>query len=291
MAQVENRSLRWAFDCYEWKPSREQLADAFARIQSEERKKVSAFVFKRDVKHSLIGRLMLRAAAAIVSGQANKLIQLGRTQKNKPYIQHPILSDEFDLNVSHHGRFCVMASEASSKVGVDVMQVEFPRGKSLQDYFHTMRRQFSSNEWSYIGNPCSDDPVACIDRFMRLWSLKEAYVKAEGFGISTDLKLIDFRCSTSSTCDSVICDTKLFIENRYMDEWVFHESRLPHNHHVSVAIRKSDHVPTLRKFQQLQFEFFVNQLEPLVDTSHDDIANFCTAFASKCESPLALSGD
>lgn len=295
MANNDNRSFRWAFDCSEWKPTREQLASALARIQGEERSRALSFAFKKDVKPAVIGRLMLRTAAAIISGQANKAIHLSRTEKGKPFVQIPSLGDNLDMNVSHHGRFCVMACEASSKVGVDIMQVEFPRGRSLQEFFHLMRKQFSSNEWSFIGNASTDDPFTCLDRFMRLWSLKEAYVKAEGFGISTDLKLIDFRCSSESVCDSVICDTKLFIENRLMDEWTFHESRLPHNHHVTVAIRKNHpsqpSPPPLMAFQQLQFEFFLNQLEPLIDISHPDIDDFCSNFISKLESPGALNDD
>lgn len=293
MALTEKRSFRWAFDCSEWKPTREQLASALARIQCEERSRALSFAFKKDVKPALIGRLMLRTAAAIISGQANKAIQLNRTEKGKPYVKTPSLGDQFDLNVSHHGRYCVMACEASSKLGVDIMQVEFPRGRTLSDFFHLMRKQFSSNEWSFIGNPAHDDPYTCLDRFMRLWSLKEAYVKAEGFGISTDLKLIDFRCSSESVCDSVICDTKLFIQDRLMDEWIFHESRLPYDHHVTVAIKKNHHHHhhPLLTFQQLEFEFFLNQLEPLIDTSHPDIDTFCTNFISKRESPGASNDD
>ena len=284
-------SFRWAFDCTSWVPSKEQLTSALARIQSEERTRVMSFAFKKDVKPALIGRLMLRTAACIATGQVNKCIHLGRTEKGKPYIQMPIVNETFDLNISHHGRYCVMACEASNKVGVDIMRVEFPRGRQLQDFFHLMRKQFSSNEWSFIGNPSTDHPYTCLSRFMRLWSLKEAYVKAEGFGITTDLKLIDFQCRTHSVqSDSVVVDTQLYVEGRYMDQWIFHESVLPYEHHVTVAIEKTDVITFVpRPFEQIDFEFLLNQLEPLCDLSDPDLEEAWKLFNSKTESPAQLT--
>lgn len=290
VSQMESKclSLRWAFDCLAWIPSKEQFTGALSRIPQEEWSEILSYMFKRDVKFTLIGRLMFRSAASIATGQVNKCIQLSRTKKGKPYIVMPIVKETFDLNVSHHGRYSVLACEASNKVGVDIMRVEYPRGRNVPEYFDLMRKQFSSNEWSFIGNPSSDHPYTCMSRFMRLWSLKEAYVKAEGFGITTDLRLIDFRCRTHSpeTSDSVLVDTELYIEGRNMDKWVFHESKLPHDHHLAVAIEKMHPDTTIvpRPFDTIDLEFLINQLEPLIDSAHPGLEDAWKSFASKSES-------
>lgn len=291
MAQQDQQqmSFRWAFDSSSWIPTKEHFISCLARIQPEERSRVLSFAFKKDVKPSLVGRLMLRTASAIVTGQANKCISLNRTNKGKPFIDSPTVSGKFDLNVSHHGRYCVLACEASTKVGVDIVNVEFPRGRTLEEYFNLMRKQFSPNEWTFIENS-SVDPHTSLSRFMRLWSLKEAYVKAEGFGITTDLKLIDFRPKSDVSSDSVTVDTQLYVNDLLMKGWVFHESMI-RGHYVSVAIEKDDTVQIVpRPFVEVDIEFLLNQIEPLIETTFSsELEDAWKLFNSKNESPQSRS--
>ena len=52
-------SLRFAFNCGRWHPTKEQFLSALTMIQNEERKRVCDFVFQRDVKTALVRGLNL----------------------------------------------------------------------------------------------------------------------------------------------------------------------------------------------------------------------------------------
>lgn len=95
----------------------------------------------------------------------------------------------FDLNVSHQGDYAILATEENTRVGVDVMQVTRPRKDSirshkgagyhmlhfyllggigsLQQFFTTMTRQFTSNEWKQIQAPPSNEQKLAM--FYRHW--------------------------------------------------------------------------------------------------------------------------
>ena len=57
-------------------------------------------------------------------------IKLARTEKGKPYLTNPPADNKlenFNFNVSHQGNYAILAAEPLHDVGVDVMQVEYPR--------------------------------------------------------------------------------------------------------------------------------------------------------------------
>ena len=58
-----------------------------------------------------------------------KTIAIARTEKGKPFLSNevPAEMNNFNFNVSHQGEYAVLAAEHHRQVGVDVMQVEYPR--------------------------------------------------------------------------------------------------------------------------------------------------------------------
>ncbi|ESN94883.1 hypothetical protein HELRODRAFT_133824, partial [Helobdella robusta] len=183
--------LRWAFNSGQWQPTMEQFVTALSMIQQEERKKVSGYLFKRDVKSALTGRLMIRAAVRKALSLKNVDIKLQRTDNGRPFLEQTSgTNSNFDFNISHQDELVVLASEFHGRIGVDTMAIDRPIGsKSLDKFFETMKRQFKMNEWKFIKSaPCDKSKLF---NFLRLWCMKESYVKALGDGIGFQLSRIE----------------------------------------------------------------------------------------------------
>jgi phosphopantetheine--protein transferase-like protein len=281
------RSFRWAFDHVSWVPSKQQFIQALERIQPEERKKALSFVFQKDVKPSLVGRLLLRSCATQVLGVDNVAVNFTRTDKGRPKCE-AIEELGFDVNVSHQGNYAVLAAEPTRKVGIDTMKIELR--EDVNRYFDLMKRIFSENEWQFIydGLDSNDDvsDFARISRFMRLWSLKEAYTKAEGFGITINLTSMEFKCKSQTSMEKVVTDTEFYLNGQKEDGWSFEESLLDEKHCVAVALSRDPsekHEPV--PFSKLSFEEIVNNLTPLTDADQSDLVLLWNEYQRKHLSP------
>jgi len=108
------------------------------------------------------------------------------------------------FNVSHHGDWVILTAESRFSVGCDVMGITKP-GSSQATFFRHMRSNFSTHEWESIVLK-TEDPKdeekqdrAQLTRFMRLWTLKESYVKALGEGLSLEPKRVCFKMEFDPT--------------------------------------------------------------------------------------------
>lgn len=76
-----------------------------------------------------VGRLLIRQAARKCLGVDWNRLVFGRSDRGKPYLIQPLLSDgDYCFNISHHGKYVVLASGGygSQEIGVDVMEIEVP---------------------------------------------------------------------------------------------------------------------------------------------------------------------
>lgn len=143
------KSIRWAFKFSKWSPSNPDMLLASSCIQVEEKKRLSKFVFKNDVKSSLIGLLMMRKFVSDSSSIPYNEIKFVRDDKGKPYLDDQNI--KLNFNISHQGDYVVFVGEVGElKLGVDVMKLEYTGGKTLTEFFRLMNRQFSTQEWLNI---------------------------------------------------------------------------------------------------------------------------------------------
>ncbi|XP_078401636.1 L-aminoadipate-semialdehyde dehydrogenase-phosphopantetheinyl transferase isoform X3 [Cetorhinus maximus] len=161
--------LRWAFSCGSWQPSRCEWLLAARCVQAEERERIGAFVFARDAKAAMGGRLLIRKLIAEKLKIPWNEIQLQRTTKGKPFLANPVLTTipNFNFNISHQGDYTVLAAEPNRQVGVDVMKTNFPGTSSVTEFFRIMNRQFTDHEWKIIN--MAGDEWAQLDMFYRHW--------------------------------------------------------------------------------------------------------------------------
>jgi len=291
---IVNGHARWAFDFKSWKPTLHELMTAVSLIQAEEKQRISQFVFQEDFKASLAGRLLLRHFTRSALCVDNHCIKFGRDERNKPYLMEvdgkSNLNDEkvIDFNVSHQGSYACLAgyiannkteSNAQLRLGVDVMKIEYSGGKSLNEFFRIMTRNFSDNEWKYIKSFESNQ--GRLKAFMRNWCLKESYVKNVGTGITMNLQKLDFNFNTREVLkDGIVTDTKLILDGKLLHDFTFEESLLKDDHCVAVSLQNQSSDENSYKsfnFQLIKFEELIGNATPL--TAPDEV--YCVEILKK----------
>lgn len=257
---MENLNVRWAFNAKTWKPTLDQIVAASSYIQTEEKLRISRYVFQDDAKSSLIGRLILRKFAHISNKIKYEDVRFGRDGHGKPYLIG--IGDKFvNFNVSHQGDYVVLAGNTKKNIGIDVMKIEPPANKNIQEFFRIMNRQFSSFEWAKIRSYSSE--LEQVASFYRMWCLKESYVKNIGLGITIPLVDISFCVKSELKVGEIVTDTKLYVKNVLKEDWLFEETLLDDKHAVAVAIQvDSDERITPVEYEFLTFDDIVKEAKP-----------------------------
>ncbi|XP_034081526.1 L-aminoadipate-semialdehyde dehydrogenase-phosphopantetheinyl transferase isoform X2 [Gymnodraco acuticeps] len=224
-------SIRWAFLCGSWRPSRSEWILANRCIQREERDRIRQFVFAKDAKSAMAGRLLLRRFVCERMGIPWSEIRLERSPRGKPYLAAPlkVRSDSgteppsWSFNLSHQGDYAVLAAEQGGQVGVDIMKNTMPGTSSVPEFFRIMTRQFTAYEWSVIQSAGSEHLQ--LAAFYRHWALKESFIKAIGTGLGFNLQRVEFHLAPEPlTQKHVLRQTKMHLDEEEEEDWIF-ESR------------------------------------------------------------------
>lgn len=267
--------VRWYFNFNSWNPSAAELLFATSCVQVEEKERIGRFVFKRDFKASLIGRLLLRKFVNEFAGIGYSEVKFVRDERGKPWVEYPLVGDfkRVSVNVSHHGDFCVLAGEmGDTPLGVDVMKVERPINKNLQEYFRLMYRQFAVREWETIKGEV--DEKSQLAMYYRHWCLKESYVKALGVGITINLQNLCFKINTKQLKENeIVTNTKLEVQGKLVD-WIFEESLLDKGHCVAVALPETNAYSNAPAFTLLNFNELMRNASPVIDEDDEFCRNF-----------------
>jgi len=256
-------AVRWAFNFKEWNPSERDFEHAISCVQIEEKARLGRFVYRKDVKASLAGRLLMRKFVSEYGGLPYDKITFLRDEHNKPILKDNSIAISF--NVSHQGSYAVLAGETVDvKLGVDVMTLGYT-GKNISEFFRLMNTNFSAAEWIEIKGSPKKSEAEQASMFYRHWALKESYVKALGVGITIDLKKMDFQTNSSLSEDCITTDTNLYIDAIRQD-WLFEETLLDSRHCIAVAISQKNGKPTLSHnamFEILDYDKLMAHAVPL----------------------------
>lgn len=281
-------SVRWAFNTRRWRPCAKEWAAALALVQSEEKERIGRFMFRRDAKSALVGRLLLRKLATEVLGIPWSVAAFERTEHGRPCLvaAQAAAIGRVDFNVSHQGAWAVLAAERGAAVGVDVMEVVPPPGRTIDAFLASMRRQLSVAEWDYVRT--FPDEMGRLAAFYRIWCLKEGVIKATGDGLTFSLQRLSLAPATPTLTPApapMTLNTTLAIDGVYDPTWSFQETMLDPTHPVAVALHRPDTpaapTPPPTHFTELTYEQLTSPGVPL--TPLDLAAG--EAFIAKSEKP------
>lgn len=156
----------------------DHYADAQRIMNHAENERAQKFV--RGKESYIASRWLLRKVLARYTGVPSAMVELLRTEKGKPYLPQ----SDIHFSLSHSGDWALLAVGKVELIGVDVEAVRATRDLSsiAESYYHPQ-------EFTQLQMLAG---AAQNDYFYRLWTLKEAFFKATGTGISAGLEKIAF---------------------------------------------------------------------------------------------------
>src|SRR5450755_2689704 len=160
----------WQVDLKAWEKETDSL---FELLDAEERERAARFKFPAPRNQFLISRALLRRALGRYLRIEARDIHFRTTANGKPELAE---SRDLCFNLSHTGGVTVFAIARHRDVGVDVERI-----REDTNALELAERFFSRPEVQWLrSQPASDH----IPSFFSCWTAKEAYIKAQGEGLS-----------------------------------------------------------------------------------------------------------
>jgi 4'-phosphopantetheinyl transferase len=163
-------------------------AAAMQRLPADERDRASRFVFDRDRVPFVAAHDLLRFVLSQYEAVAPDAWRFTLDTHGKPLLSDLHAPCRLRFNLSHTRGLVACAVSRSIDVGIDVEAIR-GEGDSGTGAHELAARFFSPREVASLGE-CPQDTRQ--ERFIEFWTLKEAYVKAIGEGLSHPLDTFAF---------------------------------------------------------------------------------------------------
>jgi len=185
-----------------------------AFLNLEEKSKVKSFKKETDKETALLSRGLLRKMLAVEIGVRPEKIKFSRSKYERPFLAE---SKNLDFNVSHSGDWIVWVLASSSRAGIDIEKIR-PIEETLVDSC------FTKEEKEYIGGNKDFD----LEKFFELWTLKEAFIKADGKGLSYPLQDFYFQI-----------DPQIKLQAKFSNQaWYFKQYDLDPDYKMAVCLNQ-----------------------------------------------------
>jgi 4'-phosphopantetheinyl transferase len=166
----------------------QDILEASEVLSPEERAKSARFVFRQDRRDYVVAHALVRLALSSQRRLPPSSWAFGSTAYGKPILAPGQAICSF--NITHTAGFAACALSLAGAIGVDAESIR--QATSLD---RIAARYFARAEVEALHNFEGDERQT---RFVELWTLKEAYLKAIGTGLSTPMETFAFEMSGGS---------------------------------------------------------------------------------------------
>lgn len=170
-----------------WRLHLDALAPAESRwrgiLSPDELVRADRFHFERDRRNFTATRALLRMILSTYVGCNPATLTFVYRENGKPFLSPKHGNEGLKFNVSHSGARALLAFTEFREVGIDVERI-----RDNLDCEALARRYFSATEQEAIARLQGSEKVT---GFFRCWTRKEAYIKAQGGGLSLPLHEFD----------------------------------------------------------------------------------------------------
>lgn len=150
-----------------------------ALLDDNELARLRRFVFADDRRRFLVSHALVRCVLSCYADIAPEKWRFVAGAHGKPALAADTCLP-IGFNLSHSGAHALLAVSA----GFGMTGVDIERHRSARDFHGLARRKFALAEQEHLRS-CSES--ALVAEFHDIWSLKEAFVKATGEGLSRSL--------------------------------------------------------------------------------------------------------
>lgn len=196
------------------------LEDYKTLLNDEETLQLSRFRFPKHQHQYLITRVLVRCVLSLYQPQIHpKAWHFKKNAFGKPFIAN---ASTLFFNISHTDEYVVMAVSFEKNIGIDIEKIS-----STINYMEIAERNFSAKEAALLKNTPKDLQPKI---FFSLWTLKEAYLKASGNGLSVPLHTVCFAKKIQQNEEYRI---------NYLEDWQFWQACQNENHILCLGINSS----------------------------------------------------
>ena len=164
-------------------------------LSGEERARAGRFQRPADRARSLAARASLRELLSRYVGAAPAALRFTAGPHGKPELEPGIAAGAPRFNLAHSGRLVLLAF-AACDVGVDVEQL-----RDDVEIEGLARRFFAPEEIAAIHRATRG--VRQVETFFRIWTRKEAFLKAHGAGLAAPLDAFSTTTRAGAARDEV----------------------------------------------------------------------------------------
>lgn len=148
-------------------------------LNEEERARWGQYPLPGPRRRFALCRAALRAGLCRQLGCSNKRLTFGSSSYGKPFALVDNVPATISFNLSHSGQHGLIAFAPQGRLGVDVEE-----RIARRDFDDLSEAVFGPHERSIIAFARGCDKIRL---FFRLWTIKEALIKALGMGFSFDV--------------------------------------------------------------------------------------------------------
>ncbi|WP_193754363.1 4'-phosphopantetheinyl transferase superfamily protein [Microbulbifer sp. Q7] len=224
----------WLLRSDEIAPDSPEALELATLLSAEEYRRQCSYRHAEARHQFLLSRGMLRKVLGKISGQPPAQLQFDRLPSGKPLL---VDFPELHFSLSHSGQWIALAVSCEAPIGIDIEQPRKPR-----DFLRIARHYFHPQECALLESP----PLELMPmHFYRLWTMKEAFFKARGTGISEGLgriNLAGYHLGEGVSFDETLADRDA--------PWQFYYAMhpLPDTTQLHMALAGTD--PALEELQQ-----------------------------------------
>ena len=200
------------------------LADFRALLSPQEREQCDRFHFPEDSHRYLVSHAMVRIALSSYIGLAPAELHFSRSKRGRPEIAN---SDApgISFNLTHTRGLAACIVTRSGECGIDAEKLD-----SRHHLTGIAQRMFAPEEYRQLKHMSG---VELAEAFFTRWTLREAFVKAKGIGISYPTRKLHF-CIEDDDTIRVRFVSDLDEDDSY---WQFRLLRPTGEHIVAIALR------------------------------------------------------
>ena len=216
-----------------------KLDSLITLLSKSEVQKVQRYRHPQGQHDALITRLFIRSVLALYTEQDAQDLQFAITAHGKPELCNSSLPIRF--NLSHSNNLIICAVCLNHDIGCDVESLA--RKINIESI---AKRYFSAHEYQSLQML---SPAAQKTRFFEYWTLKEAFVKATGLGISQGLNSFSFNIAAAEKTSFNDRITLSFSENSKLQnsqDWYSCLSYLEQKHCIAICVKNDSNTKQLK---------------------------------------------
>lgn len=151
----------------------------YTLLSDDEKQRADRFKFRKHALHFIAARSMLRKILSHYLHISPEKIVFAYSEQGKPAIAHPIPQKPIFFNLSHSHGIALYAIVSTPEIGIDI---EY-KDESLA-FLQIAKRFFGENEAALLASFPNSQKA---DIFFKIWTAKEAFIKALGKGLAFPL--------------------------------------------------------------------------------------------------------